>query len=131
MLRISTQESPKEIKITSDHPAFQDTPFENAGFSVTALPLSRTIMARIRRNHSKSRRGRVDVDEIAVATDIFVECVKDWDGFADEKGNPLPCDEGTKRLVATNYWQLSAAIVGAVMEAQNEEMIDKDAARGN
>lgn len=63
----------------------------------------------------------------AARVNSFVECVTEWTGFADEKGNLLPCERETKRLIAEANSDLCIAATNAIDRLSNEGRVeDKD-----
>jgi hypothetical protein len=131
-LVISMDETPEDIIINGSHKAFEGTPMEGADFEIVAKPVSREEYARIQRKHSKFVRGLERVDSAAVAVEMFVFSVKSWRGLVDKKsGQPLPCDEKTKRHIAIKNWSFASNVTGAVLEEMDSAMVERKEELGN
>lgn len=117
--------------VDGGHPAFDGTPFEGQPFRVHCKCLSRTEIAALQRKVSKSVRGNTRTDDTAFGIEVFNASVLEWEGIGDKNGEPLPCNETTKRGLANKYWGLASVISAAVLDEQNQRAVAKDEEQKN
>jgi len=78
--------------------------FEIEDAEVCIRPLSADEVEKIRRKHTKVKfvggELREETRWTRVTQELFAACVVDWKNVFNEDGEPLPCNEQNKRMVA-------------------------------
>ncbi len=123
-----------EIELTGDSPCFRETPYEGQNMVFVVTPLDRNKFSRASDANTKhGRKGRTKLDELGFQTSLFVACVKSWRNIDDQHGNPLPCDDENKKMLATKFMTLAGCVVdgasdeGARMDDAQEALVGNSA----
>ena len=110
--------------ITSDDKVFEDSDFENIGFSIKIKPLTKTKFRKFRKESSNSRGN---LDDLKLATLVFLECAIDWKNIEDG-GVALECTESNKRVVDEKFPTFTAIISNCCVfnnKQQSEKLEDE------
>lgn len=120
----------KEFWIDGNNPVFEDSEYQGIGFRILVGPLDRIQIAQIRKRFTKIKRGgRETTKDEEVEIELFIQQVKEWEGINDTKDKPIPCNDDTKRLIATEMFLFASMVNVACMNVrkQSEEQKEDEA----
>lgn len=95
-----------------------DVTYAGSVISVEVNPLSLEELDRLRRKHTKIRKGNDDADNVKMYYDIVDKTVLSWTGVHNKDKTPMECNKENKIRLISN--PITAKFIDAIMDEVND-----------